>query len=332
MAPKGMKTRRWLVTVIKVTVSGVLIYALLDRIGLDTLTDQFRSLIWGWLAVSLLVFSLSNVLGSFQWYLLLRSSGINLPFTRVLSYYHVGLFFNNFLIGYVGGDAFRIYDIHKSSGDSTGAVSTVFFDRFLGFFAMTTLAMLVSVLGITRLASSSAVYAIALILAFWLVALVVLFDERIARLFAMLFRRIIPDWVHVKLRSIYYGIHQFRHNKNLLVGLLLVSFTVQALRVITHYAAARALHVDIGLFYFFVFIPIIALVSSLPISLGGIGVREQSGVALFAQIGLSSARVTAFELLAYLVGILASLPGGLLFAFRREHHITPPVTQGEGSQ
>ena len=54
----------------------------------------------------------------------------------------------------------------------------------------------------------------------------------------------------------------------------------------------------------------------MPISLGGIGIRENAGVLLFSRVGMPSATAFSMELLAYLVGLAASLPGGLLFLFR----------------
>lgn len=303
---------------LKVAVSALLITWLLKRIGPATLVDQFAHLNGHWLGVGMAVFVASNVLGALQWHVLLQQRQVGLSWRQVLAYYHIGLFFNNFLIGYVGGDAFRIYDVHNHSGDLTGAVSTVFLDRFLGFFALTSMAMVMALIWFNSLAFLRAVIGIAIVLTGWLFALVFLFNERLARRFFWLFKLVSPRALHNRLRELYYGIHAFRHQHRLLAGLFVLSLAIQALRILTHYYAARALGVDLPIVLFFVFVPIIALISSLPISVGGIGVREQSGVALFAQAGIASAQVTAFEMLAYLIGIVASLPGGLIFMVRSE--------------
>ncbi len=317
-SPERKKIRHGIVTVVKVLISVSLIYILLQRIGLEQIISQFFTINVKWFIVSLLVFAFSNVLGALQWYMLLRARQIEITWLRVLAFYHVGLFFNNFLIGYIGGDAFRIYDISRNSGKMADAVSTVLLDRFIGFFTLTSLAVIASVIWARHLSSQSAVVLQVTILLIWIFTMWFLFDRRLARKFNWLFRLVIPVVIHQKLRDIYSCIHDFGANRRFLIALLFLSFCIQALRIATHYFAALAMEVTIGFEYFIIFIPLIALAASLPISVGGIGVREQSGVTLFGQLGVASAKVVAFEFLAYVVGIIASLPGGFLFALRKE--------------
>jgi len=308
-----------LFTFLKICISGFLIYFLLARIGFNKLLDQLTTANIYWILSSICIFSLSNILGAIQWYMLLKSKEIKLSLWRVIKFYHVGLFFNNFLIGYVGGDAFRIYDIKKSSGDTNGALTTVFFDRFVGFFALSTLGVLVTIIWIKRLSSHVTVYTILIVFTIWLIGFYFLFQEKVAKKFSWIFKLFLPKIIHIKLKEIYYELNKFRHNKLLLLQIFVIAFSVQTLRILTHLFAARSVGVKLDLFYFFIFVPIIALASSLPISLGGIGVREQSGVTLFTQVGVLSAQVVAFEFIAYLVGIFATIPGGLIFAFRKNH-------------
>ncbi len=310
--------RQFFVTLFKAVVSVGLIYWLLQRIGVNNLLGQVATVRWQWVFLSLTSFAASNLLGSWQWSLLLRAKQIELSFWQVASYYHVGLFFNNFLIGNIGGDAFRVYDIRRSSGDMTDAISAVFFDRFAGFFALSTLALLVATIGLQQLFHNSTFYLVAFILAGWMFGLLFLFVEGFARKFSFVIKLLTPDALHVKMRELYYSIHQFSREKVLLAKIFAVAVTVQVLRILTHCFAAYSVGVHTHAAYFFIFIPIVALVASLPISLGGIGVREQSAVTLFAKVGIASAQVVAFELLAYVVGILASVPGGIIFAIRPE--------------
>jgi len=81
------------------------------------------------------------------------------------------------------------------------------------------------------------------------------------------------------------------------------------------------------LIYFIIFVPIIALVASLPISIGGIGVRESSGVALFSQVWTIQADIVAFEFFAYLIGVISTIPGGIIFMLRKE--VKRPLTDKE---
>ena len=77
----------------------------------------------GLFALAVLFFSLSNGLGAVQWHLLLRAQKIPIPFRQSLVFYLVGVFFNNVLLGNIGGDALRIYDIKRLTGQSSGICS-----------------------------------------------------------------------------------------------------------------------------------------------------------------------------------------------------------------
>jgi glycosyltransferase 2 family protein len=314
---KKVKQKRILTTLIKVLVSGGLILWLLLRIGITQIFQQLTSANLWWIGTSILAFVLSNFIGSFQWFLLLKSKKLKITFPQALNYYHVGLFFNNFLIGNVGGDAFRIYDVTKKTNDSTNAITTVFFDRFIGFFTLTFMAMIVSLVWLQQIASINTVYTIAIILVGWVLALLFLFNEAMAKRVSVLLNRLLPQVVNSKLRELYIEINQFRHDKQLLFHLFFISIFVQILRVFTHVFAAWSVGVQTDVIFFFVFIPIVAMAASLPISFGGIGVREQSGVSLFSQVGVAANSVVVFEFLAYIVGIISALPGGILFILRK---------------
>lgn len=301
----------------KILVSAALIVLLLNRIGTAGLVNTVKSANPLWIIIGLAVFTMSNIIGSIQWRLLLKARGIDLPLTKVISFYFVGLFFNNFLIGYIGGDAFRIYDTSKISGDTSGAVSAVSFDRFVGFFILITMGLVASIIGLDIIKSESIIYAVIIIFLCWILALIFLFREDFAKKFSWFFNLILPKSIRHRLKDIYLGLNSYKHEKAVLAKVVGLSLITQSLRIVTHYFAALSVGVHASLVYFWVFIPVIALAASLPISLGGIGVREQSGVVLFSQIGLPTAEIAAFEFLAYIIGIIASIPGGIIFAFRK---------------
>ena len=310
--------KRFLTPILKIAVSALLVGFLLKRIGVQPLVHELAHANLFWLSLAFLCFSGSTVLGAFQWHLLLRARSVNFPFARTLGYYYVGLFFNNFLIGYVGGDAFRIYDAGRASGNATAAASAVLFDRLIGFVVLTSLALLASLAWLQQFALGKMALVAVLILVVWAAAVAVLFEEKIARAVAPLITFLLPGRFYNRARDLYRELNAFRHQKRTLARILAVSVVVQFLRVATHFFAGLTVGVHANLVYFLVFIPIVALMASLPITFGGIGMREQTGVALFSQIGVAPSSVTAMEFLAYLVGVFSSLPGGIYFLLRRE--------------
>ena len=96
----------------------------------------------------------------------------------------------------------------------------------------------------------------------------------------------------------------------------LASTAVQVSRILVHYIVGLALGVRLAVGYYFLFVPVLAAVVSLPISLNGLGVREGAAVVLFQMAGLTREQAFTIPFLTYLISVLISLLGGLIFLLR----------------
>jgi len=310
--------RKILIQIGKLTVSSLLIVILLHRIGLHTVWQTLRSVHPTWFFSALGLFILSHVLGSYQWWRMLKAEHVRLTFRKTVSIYFIGLFFNNFLIGGVGGDFFRIMDVRRLSGKGAASVSTVFMDRVMGFLVLSSLALLTSPYLIFRKTLPSMFETVYLVLLFgWILILSFFFIRRFARLFSWIIRKMMPENLHLKARDVYNNIYHFGRQRSLFIEVLLISLCVQSSRILMHYFLGKSLGCAVSPVYFFLFVPVIAIIASLPVSLGGIGLREQSGVLLFGMVGMAAMDAFSMEFLAFIVAVASSLPGGILFVFRR---------------
>lgn len=308
---------------LKFVVSFGLIYFLFNRIGFEEIKQSLTDTEWTWFVGAALLFTLSYLLGSLQWWRLLRAENVILPYTKTLGFYFVGLFFNNFLVSQLGGDLFRMLDIRKSTENSAAAVSTVFLDRVFGLLIMSGMAIVATPFYFARQNIDERYSLFLIVLAFcWVLLLLFLFSKRVARPIAWLCEKTIPARLCFKAREIYQNIHSFGRNRPVLIQVLLISVFVQSARILTHYLLCRSLGVNLSPVYFFLFIPVIAIVASLPVSIGGLGIREQSAVILFGSVGMAAQDATVMEFLAYLIAICTSLPGGLLFVARRSSAVS----------
>jgi uncharacterized protein (TIRG00374 family) len=209
-------------------------------------------------------------------------------------------------------------DVRRHSSNGTGAVATVLLDRFAGLFILSGLAVLSMpwMLFQKNIHSFLHLPMIVLIVG-WALTLLFLFNEKFTRPLAWMIGRIVPGVIKAKAREVYRTIHDFGRRGRLLVRILLVSLVVQSARIMTHYVLARALGVAVSPVYFFLFIPIVAIMASLPVSLGGLGIREQTGIVLFGLVGVAASQAFSIEFTAYLVAIVSSIPGGIIFAGRQ---------------
>ncbi len=317
--------KRYLFSGLKFIISVGLIFLLFEQKDMSLkgiLTEIKYSNQW-WNLLGIVFFTASTILGAIQWQMLLKARNIVIPLPRAINFYYVGMFFNNFLPGYVAGDAFRIYDITKTSGNNSEAVSTVLLDRLVGFLVLTALALVSSLTWLCYQVESTSLFIIILVIFVgWLLILFILFNNTLARMLKNFLGHLLPKKLVNKLQEIYISLNSFKNHRKLLIQVFLLAIVTQGLRVLTHFTSARALGInEIHLFYFFIFIPMVALAVTIPVSIGGFGIREQTAVYLFGLPGVNGlpAQIMSMEFVAYLIGVVCSLPGGIIFIFRQRY-------------
>jgi uncharacterized protein (TIRG00374 family) len=324
----------------RISVSLALIAFLLVRMNARKALGAISSVTPGFFILALLTFALSLALGSVQWRRLLRILGISISGAKALSFYYVGAFFNTILPSNIGGDVVRVYDVYRESGKSDEAIAATVTDRMLGMVALGMLAMPSGLyvayahgnLGLERGFGETAIIIVLAFVALLAGAFLVLLNRTLARILAGFLRPIFKRVGGERVRRIYESFYLYRGNLPGLFGALGIALAVQVLRVLVHYEVSRAMGLDIPAIYFFLFIPVIAIFIALPISIGGLGIREGMGVVLFCSAvrGLASEQAFAMELLAGIVGVLVSLTGGVLYMRRgfEPYRVKQDLTDG----
>ena len=300
----------------KVALSLGLMALVLMRIPLDQLAATLRQADPRWLIAALALMLTSNVIGSLQWSRLLRVVEIRIPFWKVCAYYHIGLFFNNFLPANIGGDIARIADSSRYGPTKTAAVSAVLMDRLIGTFALAGLALVSTLPAVTHFRLALIYLAL---LAFFLASATLLWAllhpaliPAAQRLLARIgLRQLAPHLADLMLR-----LEGFRARPGLLARMVLLATVTQVSRIGVHALVARALGIAVPFQYFLLFVPLLAVIVSLPISLNGIGVRESAGVVIFGLVGVGQTHAFSLQFTTYLVAVAVSLLGGLAFLLR----------------
>ena len=314
--PRGGWRWGWL----KFAVSATLLGLVLHRFSVAGLRAELSQTSWLGLLLPFALIVLGNLLGAVQWHWLLRSAGVVPGFARVLRAYVIGLFFNNFTLGSVGGDVFKIWSVGRDEGAVGRVAGATVVDRMVGLGALCALALIAATVELTRepvpmeQALLVAGFSVVIMGAFALL-LHPRYGERLAhRVEALPLGR----WSG-KLRRLLDNLRGFRAHPRVLNRAFAVSLVVQAARVAAHFCVGLAmgwpLHVT-DLLKFFLVIPILGLVISLPISFGGWGVREWAGIALFAPLGHGGEEAVALLALTATLTLAASLVGAVALVWR----------------
>lgn len=279
--PATMKKTGWLL--LKLAVSAACIWYIAAKIDFSEAGQALKKARWLFLFPALLLYALSKWISAIRLQIYFTNTGINLADSDNVKLYWLGMFYNLFLPGSIGGDAYKVIRLNKRFGASIKNLSAaVLLDRFSGLLG---LGLLVSALAFTV---SLPVYLPALLTTGVLFAVLLSY---------LLIRR-------------YFPLFKPSFNYTLLLGILVQAFQVVAVVFIL-------LSLDIQQpwqTYLFIFL-LSSAASVLPLTVGGLGIRELvflQGAVIFHSSAETSVLVS---FLFYLITVFSSA-WGMIWIFR----------------
>ena len=272
------------------------------------------------LAAAAALFVFSNLVGSWLWGRLLRAQGVRIPFRKAAAYYFVGLFFNNFLPSNIGGDLARISDASKYAPNVSSVFSATLMDRLLGVLAIALLAVIASFATLDRFHLYAIYGTVVLIFLLALGVFLSVFNRTLLKAFEWPFRVLGLKGVEASIGRLLDDLHGFRNEKAALRAAFVATTVVQISRIYVHYLVGLSLGVRLAAGYYFLFVPVLAALVSLPISMNGLGIREGASVVLFRMAGLSREEAFTIPFVTYLMSVFISLLGGFIFVTRSPRH------------
>lgn len=288
----------------------------------SSLRESFRN--WPWLAAGLAWTFAGLYIGSVRWALLLRSEGCTLPFRRIFDIYFIGQFFNAFLLGACGGDVARAWWVVRESHSSrTEMASTVFMDRAVGLLIVIMMGSLLALLRAPLFLDHEATRLPGLLMLGFLVAsaggIFLLFGRHWFERSPWLQRLQISSVAVQLVRRAYDAFYRLSQNPPLLVRLSALSVLNMVFLTLACHALGHSLVLGASVLDTFTFFPIIIVLSAVPLTPGGFGVREGLFVTLFGAVGVEPARAMLLSLLVYGVSLVWSLLGGWFFLASPSH-------------
>ncbi len=263
--------------------------------------------------IFLLIFSLSLhfvgvLLGSSRWKILLESYGIDVPQKELYRLYMIGSFFNTFLPTSVGGDAVRMYKVFSLTDKRAQAVTSVIIERFIGMLVLYIISFF-SYIFYFKFKEKELFIAISLLL-FASLAFVIFILSPISE---KILKIVPPSFFKDKLDKILYSLKYPVREPNSLFKVFAYTALLQINVVIYFFIISIAIKIKLSIVYFFILIPIILTVTMLPITLGGIGLREGGFVFLFSRFGVLPEKALTLSILGYFISLVFAGFGGLVY-------------------
>jgi uncharacterized membrane protein YbhN (UPF0104 family) len=296
---------------LKFAVSGLLIAVVFRNIDVDAFAARFAGQSRFWLVTAGAVTIIQIVLAGLRWEQIVKGLGAAVSRPTVLRVTYIGTFFNSWLLGNIGGDVARAVLAPEGGVGRIRIVYSVLFDRVVTLAGLGLVMSPIIALNLGPLSRSVAVFASLAVAAlpFMGLSLIALLAPAVTGRNAV--------GARVRELALTWGL-LWQAPARLGAALGIAAASQIALPAVA-YALARAQHLDVSFFDFLVLVPPVILLSSLPISIGGWGVRENAMIIALAPIGVASGAALLISVQLALLANLLSLPGGILWLVHQGH-------------
>ncbi|MCU4162552.1 lysylphosphatidylglycerol synthase transmembrane domain-containing protein [Carboxylicivirga caseinilyticus] len=279
------KTINVIKLILKLVFSSAAIYYIVSKLNLREVGDLIKTARLWYVFMAMLLYGVSQLLSSFRLNGLFKAIQLNIPHLSNIKLYWLGMFYNFFLPGGVGGDGYKVFYLHKRFKTPVKQLlGAVLADRVSGLSII-----LVYILGLVYFIEYDLPY---------------------------------KGWFFLLIPFVSFGFYLFLRifNKKLTKAFGSVTFwslIVQGIQMIAVLCLLKALggqtkgHWDDYMFLFF----LSTIASAIPITLGGIGAREVTFFKGAILLGINQEIAVAVSVLFYLNSLMISIPG-IYYVFR----------------
>lgn len=298
---------------------GVLLLAVLFRmLDLHRLGLTLASVKPQLLALGLAAMMVNLLIKTYRWGFILRMQRPDMSFGQIARLNFLSLFLGSFLPTSLSYDMVRIYYVSQRAADPRVAISSIFADRIIGNFSIAMTATVVfAILNITGLFRVGPLLSFGIII-FLLVSLalpLVLWNSAVARGAATFLNRLTGRRIFDGVQELSEYLLWYWRQAPLMSKALAIAFLNLAIAALEFYLIAQAFSAPVRIHYFLLFVPLVVLLSMLPLSIGGIGLVEAGLVLFFVNVGMPAETCLSIALIHRALQLVCLLPGAAIYMF-----------------
>jgi uncharacterized protein (TIRG00374 family) len=310
--------KRWLLILLQTGVTvGLLAFFFHNPEFRRDAVEALRNADSRWLVAGILIAGIENFLGVVRWRIFLRMLGIQIPFWKSVQVCMVALFCNTFMLGAVGGDLVRAgYLIRRGFGKTESLLSVVM-DRVSGLGALIVYTVALTAWNYEWLMQSHVVVKLfAFVIAYQFGTLALIGASLYFAARGLTDRP--PKWAPFPefVRKFGAGYAKLAHDWRGSLRAAGLSLIMLVGYFSVFWCTARAFGLGISFVDLSTLIPVVDVISALPITFGGLGMRESTFVLLLGQLAnVPQATAFSISLVGYLVNTSWGLVGAAVLPF-----------------
>ncbi|MET3908930.1 uncharacterized membrane protein YbhN (UPF0104 family) [Bradyrhizobium sp. S3.3.6] len=318
--------RRILLSTTKILISAALLYLALRKVDLTELLSRFTATSLFWIGMAIAVTFLQIFVGVLRWREVSAACGAPLELGRAMRYNVIGSFFNQTLPSAIGGDAVRLWLVARTGAGWRAATYSIFVDRAIGLVALAVLIVASLPWSYTLIADPHGRSAL----------LLVDFAALAGGIGFLIFGALKWSWLkawwathHIHACAVIANRVIFNRTRGPVIAIL--SLLVHVLAVVIAWCVVQSIAAPVSFVQVFLLVPPVMLITLMPISIAGWGVREASMGLAFGFAGLAANEGVNVSLLFGAVSFIVGAFGGLVWILSAEKaaHGSAPIAARE---
>ena len=299
--------KKSLFLILKILVSSVLIWLLVLNIDFNLSLIRPEEIRYFYLFLASILFILTILNNTVRWLIVMSVIGGTMKFLTTLKILYISIFLNQALPSAIGGDVLRIFLSRKAGIGLREAINGVMLERIITILGLILLVLITQPFVITSIEDTS------LKIIFPIMAVVAILGVYCLTWLDRL-PRVIGDWKIIQsLANIALDTRIFFSNLRFSIYSIGMGVTGNILISLIVYCCAKSLSIEVTVLHCLVLVPPVILILTIPISIGGWGVREGAMIGAFGLVGVSSSDAFMLSISFGFSTLFVSLPGGLFW-------------------
>jgi uncharacterized protein (TIRG00374 family) len=307
-------------------VSVVLLTVIFGWIDTSQVNIALKNVNYWFLVLALIIFTADRILMAFKWNLLLNVKGIKISLYNATRIYYISNFMGLVLPATVGADVVKTHLVAKKKFSIADVIASILVERLLGFlglflYGLVAVFLFINTLNESRVNFHEIILVLVCLTVLGVGSLIVSFNETAIRLVinGLKFVQNKRFWNRLssKIQKLLLSYQSYKNEKFILLVFFLLTLVEIFAGIFINFFIASALNLHVPLSYFVAYIPIMMVIVRLPISFGGLGIREGGAIYFLGLVGVSQASAFSLGVIDNLLGLVGLIPGSIFYALDR---------------
>jgi hypothetical protein len=293
--------KRSSVILAKVVVTGILVIWIINSLDFESFTNIINTINWPIITWAIIVSFVDMSISALRWKVLMRPFKPHFSYLYLLYLTFVAHCYNMVVPGNIAGDVVRAF---KTS------MATVFLDRLIGMLGLVVVVLFGIIFSYPMLSELGLMKYIIVVMLILSLLSISIFSRRVTRQFSWIGNMLGPFYEKIKVALL--SIQLYRNYYREIIEAFCATLSSHLLIVTTVYLINMAIGSNATYLHCLLFVPVIGLISSIPVTIGGIGLREAGYILLFTQVGVTKEHALGISLIFFLLLVGWAIVGAIL--------------------